>query len=95
MESEVLEEHGWTASTQIIPNPYTSLQVAQSGTLANDLYRKNAWLGWHKRSAVVESAALIRRRRLRGRTITTALARAARVLLDTAFAPLARLIQWS
>ncbi|GFR41103.1 hypothetical protein Agub_g1748, partial [Astrephomene gubernaculifera] len=44
MEAEMLGECGWQPATQLARNPYTSLKAIQSGTLANDLYRKNAWL---------------------------------------------------
>ncbi|KAG2450207.1 hypothetical protein HYH02_000308 [Chlamydomonas schloesseri] len=44
MDCELLLERGWRPAGGAEPNPYTSLQARQSGTLANDLYRKNAWL---------------------------------------------------
>ncbi|KAG2442653.1 hypothetical protein HXX76_002737 [Chlamydomonas incerta] len=44
MDCELLLERGWRPAGGAEHNPYTSLQARQSGTLANDLYRKNAWL---------------------------------------------------
>ncbi|KAG1678254.1 hypothetical protein FOA52_013874 [Chlamydomonas sp. UWO 241] len=35
---------GWRARLAVTPNPFVSLELMQSGTLGNDVYRKNAWL---------------------------------------------------
>ena len=46
MEGEVWEEQGWMELRidNVPPNPFCSLEVLQSGTLSNDIYRKNAWV---------------------------------------------------
>jgi hypothetical protein len=46
MEGEVWEELGYMdmKMDNVESNPFTSLEVLQSGTLGNDVYRKNAWV---------------------------------------------------
>ncbi|PNH05804.1 hypothetical protein TSOC_007915 [Tetrabaena socialis] len=79
MESEVLLELGWRPEAPPECNPYTSLKPLQSGTLANDLYRKNAVWGCYTYG---------RGRRRQGRA-----AKVASALLRMVVAPIARLLK--
>ncbi|GLI69088.1 hypothetical protein VaNZ11_013633 [Volvox africanus] len=93
MEAEWLHEYGWRGDDPASPNPYTSLKLAQSGTLANDVYRKNAWLGVYKHRLV--QSRTHRGRRSGKYSAKTIARRAAQVMYDAMIAPVARLLQKS
>ncbi|GIL42838.1 hypothetical protein Vafri_694 [Volvox africanus] len=93
MEAEWLHEYGWRGDGPASPNPYTSLKLAQSGTLANDVYRKNAWLGVYKHRPVQSRAH--QGRRSGKYSAKTVARRAAQVMYDAMVAPVARLLQKS
>jgi len=42
-EIGILKQNGFKY-TAIYQNPFSPLQILQSGTLANDVYRKNRWM---------------------------------------------------
>jgi len=44
LDSEWLGERGWIAAGAAHANPMAPLRLLQSGTLANDIYRKNAYV---------------------------------------------------
>ncbi|GAX75590.1 hypothetical protein CEUSTIGMA_g3034.t1 [Chlamydomonas eustigma] len=50
MEQEVLcaSKGTWRLAAPVMANPFLSLELMQSGTLGNDLYRKNAWLACYE-----------------------------------------------
>lgn len=90
MDCELLLERGWRPAGGAEHNPYTSLQARQSGTLANDLYRKNAWLVAYQHVGQQEEAEeggrdgrRRRRRAARSGGPRGAAGRVARALLDT------------
>ncbi|GLC44370.1 hypothetical protein PLESTB_000476700 [Pleodorina starrii] len=92
MEAEWLEEYGWRADAPSATNPYTSLKLIQSGTLANDLYRKNAWLVAYEHREPQPRPA--RGGRGGGRRNAKAAAkRAAKALFNAMVAPVARLLR--
>lgn len=47
-ETDDLVERGWTVVLEPESNPFLSLEVQQSGTMANDVYRKSSWLSAHR-----------------------------------------------
>ncbi|GIL73154.1 hypothetical protein Vretimale_4745 [Volvox reticuliferus] len=91
MEAEWLNEYGWHGDGPASPNPYTSLKLAQSGTLANDLYKKNAWLSVYTHRLVPPRTH--RDGRSGKYSAKAATLRAAQVLYNTMVAPVARLLQ--
>ncbi|EFJ52095.1 hypothetical protein VOLCADRAFT_103109 [Volvox carteri f. nagariensis] len=91
MEAEWLQEYGWHSEDSALPNPYTSLKLLQSGTLANDLYRKNAWLVVYEHRPT--QPRLVRGGRSGKRSAKAAAKRAAKALYSAMVAPVARLLR--
>lgn len=92
MEAEWLEEFGWRMAGSIDQNPYTSLKLIQSGTLANDLYRKNAWLVVYEHHPVRERTQ-VRGGRASKRSAKAAVKHVAKALLGTMAGPMKRLLR--
>lgn len=96
----MLHDMGWESPVPTLPNPYTSLKPLQSGTLANDLYRKNAWLCCYvhsTRSAAQQAQGVLGLKRVAGgfttagRAGVAAAKAAARALFTAVLSPWARL----
>ncbi|KXZ56852.1 hypothetical protein GPECTOR_1g769 [Gonium pectorale] len=94
MEEEMLKDSGLRSKSPAYPNPYSSLKVIQSGTLANDLYRKNAWFVEYEHVGSKGTAASAKKQRQGGRPGAKGMAkRMAQALYDTCIVPVARLIR--
>ncbi len=91
MEAEWLADYGWRAGASTASNPYTSLKLAQSGTLANDLYRKNAWLVVYQHRDAPPRAE--QGGRAGRRSAKAAAKRAAKALYNAMIMPVARMLR--
>lgn len=56
MEDQLLKLRNWTPEMEWKCNPFISQEIMQSGTLANDLYQKNAWVATYVRTKDIEVA---------------------------------------